>query len=56
MAWDIIVAKQGVYVIEGNNPWNVDVQEVYDKGLWSDIFAKEAGNAIQNGPAKSPWW
>ena len=31
VAWDIIVAKQGVYVIEGNNPWNVDVQEVYDK-------------------------
>jgi hypothetical protein len=56
MAWDIVVAKSRVHVIEGNNPWNRDIQEVYDRGLWSGVFAKEAARTIINGPPKSSWW
>lgn len=56
IAWDIVVAKSGVYVIEGNNPWNKNIQRVYDRGLWSGVFAEEAGRVIVNRPPKSPWW
>lgn len=56
VAWDIIVAKSGVYVIEGNNPWNVGQQKVYYRGLWSGVFSREAAKAIENAPPKSPWW
>jgi len=56
VAWDIAVAKEGVFLLEGNNPWNKDVQEVYDEGLWKDTFEREASLAIATGPSKSPWW
>ena len=56
VAWDIIVAESGVYVIEGNNPWSVLQQEAYYRGLWQGVFGEEAGKAIKNGPVKSPWW
>jgi len=56
VAWDITVAKNGVYVIEGNNPWNKAIQRVYDKGLYSGAFGEEARKAIENGPSNSPWW
>jgi hypothetical protein len=56
VAWDIIVADKGVYVIEGNNPWSVAQQEVYDRGLWQSSFANEAEKAIRRGAVKSPWW
>ncbi len=56
VAWDIIVAKSGVYVIEGNNPWSSGIQAVYERGLWNGVFGEEAGRAIENGPSRSPWW
>lgn len=56
VAWDIIVAEDGIFVIEGNNPWSKAQQEVYDQGLWQNIFAEEAARAINRGPQKSPWW
>ena len=56
VAWDIIAAEDGVYVIEGNNPWSVSQQEVYDQGLWQNVFAEEAMKAIESGPLRSPWW
>jgi hypothetical protein len=56
VAWDIITSKEGIYVIEGNNPFSVGQQEVYFRGLWQGTFAQEAEKAIKNGPNKSPWW
>jgi len=56
VGWDIVVSNSGLYVIEGNNPWSLKQQEVYYRGLWTGVFAKEAGRAIKNGPSKSPWW
>lgn len=56
VAWDIVVADDGVFVIEGNNPFSKAQQEVYDQGLWQKTFAKEAARAIDRGPLESPWW
>lgn len=56
VAWDIIAADEGLFIIEGNNPWNKGIQEIYDRGLWQGIFREETERAIGRGPAKSPWW
>jgi len=56
IAWDIIAAKEGVFVIEGNNPFSVLQQEAYFRGLWQGTYATEATRAFREGPRKSPWW
>ena len=56
IAWDIAVAREGVFLLEGNNPWSWRSQEDLDQGLWKGAFEREAKLAIAKGPSKSPWW
>lgn len=56
IAWDIIVANEGIFVVEGNNPWNKGIQEVYNKGLWQGIFKEQVLKLQKLGPRKSPWF
>lgn len=55
IAWDIAIGRQGLAIFEGNNPWNLDVQEVFDSGLWAGEFARESV-AAENAAARPPWW
>jgi len=56
VAWDIIAAREGVFVVEGNNPFSVLQQEAYFRGLWQGTLARVADKAFKEGPRKSPWW
>jgi hypothetical protein len=56
VAWDIAVSRQGLMVYEGNNPFNHDIQLVYDTGLWQGLFAAEAAIALKSARQLPPWW
>ena len=56
VAWDVDVSNKGLMVYEGNNPWNMNIQDVNDRGLWQGNFAAQAGAAFRDGPENPPWW
>lgn len=56
IAWDIIVSSEGVFVIEGNNPWNVKQQMSNNRGLWQGTFMEESERLFKSGIPRSPWW
>lgn len=56
IAWDIAVTNKGLVVFEGNNPWNKNIQQVYERGLWQGIFAEQGERALRDGPRLQPWW
>lgn len=57
VAWDIIVSSEGVFIIEGNNPWNgIAQQKSHLRGLWQGTLKKESERLFQIGIPRSPWW
>jgi len=62
VAWDIVIGinsngEEQICLLEGNNPWNIGIQEVYDKGLWHGSFKDEVLKKSQDPDwGKSPWW
>jgi hypothetical protein len=56
VAWDIAVGGEGLSIIEGNNPWNYDIQMANERGLWQGAFEQEASRLFREGVPRSPWW